>query len=262
MISPNDEDTLSDLPRVDAPQLQVVDFGSATSVGLVRPQNEDYSDHRPDLFVVADGMGGAEGGALASRLTVQHFLAAAPNDGWIAALRGINERVRAECTEAGFGSAGSTVVGLVVEPHRCVTLAMGDSRIYRFRDGQLQQLTVDHNLGNLRKEEGLDPTLGDDRGKPRALTSYVGNPHQSQRIDVGTVSAQPGDRMLLTTDGVHEQLSVEELQICLRSPSCRAAAQAMVTGADNAGGRDNATAMVIEFGGQFEVAGAETSSAS
>lgn len=253
MISPNDEDTLANLPRVDAPELQVVDIGAATSVGLVRAQNEDFFGNRNDLFVVADGMGGAEGGALASRLTVEHLLKATPDDGWISALRAMNQRVRAECIEAGFSSAGSTVVGLAIEPRRCVTLAIGDSRIYRFRDRQLQQLTVDHNLGNLRKEEGLDPALGDDRGKPRALIAYVGNPFDSQRIDVGTVSAQPGDRMLLTTDGVHEQLSVEELQICLRAPTCEAAAQAMVARADNAGGRDNATAMVIEFGGQFEV---------
>ena len=133
-------------------------------------------------------MGGAEGGALASQLTVEHLLASSPEDGWITALSLVNSSVRRECKSAGFEAAGSTLVGVVVEEHRCVTLAVGDSRIYRIRDGELQQLTVDHNLGNLRQEEGLDPTVGDARGKPRALTSYIGNPDRAQRLDVGTVS--------------------------------------------------------------------------
>lgn len=260
MISPNDEDTLSDLPPVGASPLRVSDSGAATSVGLVRPANEDHFGSIDRLFVVADGMGGAAGGALASQLTVEFLLGADPAEGWIAALSTVNDRVRRQCSAEGFETAGSTVVGLVVEDQRCVTLAMGDSRIYRLRAGGLHQLTTDHNLGNLRLEEGLDPTKGDDRGKPRALTSYVGNPDHSQRIDVGTVSAQGGDRMVLTSDGVHEQVDGKSLVALLSTGSCQEAAEAVVGAADRAGGRDNATAFVIELATEYIIAGDPSSS--
>lgn len=252
MITPSDEDTLSELPEVDSARILVADHGAATTVGLVRPANEDHYGSMENLFVVADGMGGAEGGALASQLTVDHLLASSPDDGWIAALAAVNSSVRDECFRAGYGAAGSTVVGVVVEESRCVTLAVGDSRIYRVREGELQQLTTDHNLGNLRREEGLDPTLGDDRGKPRALTSYIGNPDQAQRLDVGTVSARHGDRMLLTTDGVHEALSPAELLRLAMGSSCQESSDAIVAAANAAGGRDNATTMIIELASHDE----------
>lgn len=247
MITPNDEDTLSELPEKDGSILLVADSGAATSVGLIRQANEDHFGATGQLFLVADGMGGTSGGALASRLTVEHLLQSDPHDGWVAVLSAVNDSVRNACTSAGHPSAGSTIVGLIVEDQRCVTLSVGDSRIYRFRDGELHQLTVDHNLGNLRREEGLDPSIGDERGKPRALTSYIGNPDGSQRLDVGTVSAQHGDRMLLTTDGVHEQLSSSQLSDLLQIQTCRAAANAIVDASNEAGGRDNSTAYVIEL---------------
>ncbi len=254
MITPNDEDTLSELPQVGAAPLRVVDAGAATTVGLVRSANEDSYGSSGHLFIVADGMGGAAGGALASSLTVHHLLDAAPQNGWISALASVNELVRTDCQQAGYQGAGSTMVAMVVEEHRCVTLAMGDSRIYRCRNGALHQLTSDHNLGNLRREEGLDPSVGDERGKPRALTSYMGNPDTSQRIDVGTVSAQSGDRMLLTTDGVHEQVAPALITELLQRSTCQEAAQSLVEAADEAGGRDNATVFVIELANEFVVA--------
>ena len=260
MITPSDDDTLSEFPDVDGACLTVIDQGAATTVGLVRPANEDHFGSSDNLFVVADGMGGAEGGALASQLTVEHLLASSPEDGWITALSLVNSSVRRECKSAGFEAAGSTLVGVVVEEHRCVTLAVGDSRIYRIRDGELQQLTVDHNLGNLRQEEGLDPTVGDTRGKPRALTSYIGNPDRAQRLDVGTVSALHGDRLLLTTDGVHESLSRHELADLSKTGTCQSVADALVDAANEAGGRDNATAVIIELSRDGTISSPEVSS--
>jgi len=251
VIGPSDDDTLSELPTVNSTPLRVVDAGVATTTGLVRAANEDHYGSTGHLFVVADGMGGAAGGALASNLTVEHMLDSQPGVGWVTTLSHVNDLVRTGCNEAGFQGAGSTMVAVVVEEQRCVTLAMGDSRIYRFRDGGLQQLTEDHNLGNLRREEGLDPTVGDARGKPRALTSYMGSPDRSQRIDVGTISALNGDRILLTTDGVHEQLPHSLVSEIVTASSCQEAAQGLVDAADAAGGRDNATAFIIELATDF-----------
>ena len=245
MITPNDEDTLPDFPSLDDHRLAICDSGGATTIGLLRSENEDHFGAIGPLHVVADGMGGTAGGTLASHLTVQHVLEAQYSDGWVTTLRDVNSRVRSECDEAGFPNAGSTLVGLRVEDHRCVTMSVGDSRIYRFRDGMLKQLTCDHNLRTLRKEEGLDPEVTDERGKPRALTSYIGNRDEAQRIDVGTISAQEGDRLLLTSDGVHEQVNTDEMTRFLTLPTCQDVADALTSAADVAGGRDNATAVVI-----------------
>ncbi len=248
VTSPEDEDTLSEGPELAADSLTVDDWGAATTIGLIRAENEDHYGVKEPLFVVADGMGGVAGGATASKLTVEYVLAADPTNGWVSALSTINQRVRTECNEAGFPTAGSTLVGVLVEQHRCVTLSIGDSRICRYRDGQLQQLTTDHNLRTLRSEEGLDPNLTDERGKPRALTSFVGNLDSSQRVDVGTVSAQPGDRLVLTSDGVHEQVDIAEMATLLGLPTCQESAYALIHAADSAGGRDNATAIVLSLG--------------
>lgn len=247
MITPNDEDTLTDIPVLDNQRLNVEDSGAASTVGLIRSENEDQFGSIDGFYVVADGMGGTAGGAMASKLTVKHLLAAHDTEGWVSTLTELNTRVRAECDAAGYPSAGSTLAGLIVEDCRCVTLAMGDSRIYRYREGELRQLTTDHNLRTLRAEEGLDPEQTDERGKPRALTSFVGNTDTSQRIDVSTVSIQKGDRLLLTSDGVHEQVEPGVMNQLMELSSCQETAEALVAAADEAGGRDNATAVVISL---------------
>lgn len=245
MRTPADDDTLTDIPDFGNERLSVEDSGGASSIGLIRSENEDSFGSIDRFYVVADGMGGTDGGAMASKLTVERSLAAYGSEGWVSALAELNDHVRIECDAAGYPSAGSTLAGLVVEDHRCVTLAMGDSRIYRYREGELRQLTTDHNLRTLRREEGLAPDVTDERGKPRALTSFVGNSDSSQRIDVGTVSVQKGDRLLLTSDGVHEQVDEDVIAQLMELATCQETADALVAAADEAGGRDNATAIVV-----------------
>lgn len=248
MISLDDADTLGRATPRPTP-IRVIGWSARSSQGLVRQRNEDsWGEAHGCVFTVADGMGGEAGGQRASTLAVAGLLAADATDGWMGALRRLNDAVGHQCRAEGFPFAGSTLVAVIVDRGRCVTLHVGDSRIYRLRAGELCRLTTDHNLANLRRDEGLDPLADDGRGGPRALTSYLGNTLPGQRMDVGTVSAQPGDRLLLCTDGVHGQMSEARLAELLRSGDVQQAADRLVTGADRAGGRDNATALVIEIG--------------
>ena len=246
-LSPDDEDTIPERPAAGRSSVVVVDWGGATSKGSVRPTNEDAWGGTNELYVVADGMGGTGGGDVASRLAVDAILAEDLRSGPIDAVRRINELVRAKANDLGFPDAGTTLVAVFVEPMRLMTVNVGDSRIYRHRASTLQPLSTDHNIANLRVEEGLDPNEPDDRGRPRALTSYIGNPDPEQRIDISTVSAEHGDRFILCTDGVHKQVGLETMQRLVSKASCLEAAQSLVNEANAAGGRDNATAVVLDI---------------
>lgn len=251
-LSPDDEDTIPERPITGRRTIAVTDWGAATSTGFVRPTNEDAWGRNDHLYVVADGMGGTGGGDVAGRMAVDAILAEDLRNGPIDVVRKINDLVRMRTRELGHPDAGTTLVATFVEPRRLTTVNVGDSRIYRYRNSTLCPLSTDHNIGNLRIEEGLAPDEPDDRGRPRALTSYIGNPDPNQRIDVGTVSAQHGDRFVLCTDGVHKQIGIDMMQRLLAGPSCLETAESLVNAADSAGGRDNATALIIEISEVFE----------
>ena len=247
-LSPDDEDTVR-VGVASAPDLAVTSWAGRSSIGLRRQRNEDaWGEQSGRIFVVADGMGGAAGGSRASDLSVSGFLTADPSHGWLQAMRRLNETVHQTCLSEGIPTAGSTLVGLAIDGPRCITISIGDSRIYRLRDGHLELLTNDHNIRSLRAEEGLDPEGQDERGKPAALTSYLGNPDNDQRIDVGTIAVNDGDRILLCSDGVHGQVGPEQLATLIgaANPSATAVDNA-VNAADQAGGRDNATAVIIDL---------------
>ena len=246
-LSPDDEDTLPERPATARTRIAVADWGAATSTGRIRPTNEDAWGRRDELYVVADGMGGVGGGDVASRTAVDAILTKNLQEGPLDVVRQLNELVRAKTQGAGFPNAGTTLVATLIEPVRVLTINVGDSRIYRYRGSTLQSLTTDHNIASLRIEEGLDPNEPDDRGSPRALTSYIGNPDSHQRIDIGTVSAEHGDRFILCTDGVHNQLGPDKVQDLIAGKSCLEAAEALVEAADDAGGRDNATALLVNI---------------
>lgn len=248
MISLDEADTLGRTGPGATP-VRVLGWSARSSQGRVRTRNEDsWGEAHGCVFAVADGMGGAAGGQRASTLAVAGLLAADATAGWTGALRLLNDAISRQCRAEGFPSAGSTLVAVVVDRGRCVTIHIGDSRIYRLRSGELCRLTSDHNLANLRRDEGLDPRADDGRGGPRALTSYLGNPMAGQRVDVGTVSAEPADRLLMCTDGIHGQMSEATIGQLLRHGDCQEAADLLVAEADRAGGRDNATALVVEIG--------------
>jgi len=228
--------------------ISVTEWGVDSSIGLVRKENQDsWGQSNEQLFVVADGMGGTPGGADASRLAVEGLIAADPRIGWMKVLEGLNKAVRDGSAELGLPRAGTTLVAIAVEPRRVFTLHVGDSRIYRLRGTALQQLTTDHSLRELRIEEGKVADEPDSRGSLHAITSFIGSRQLRQRMDVGTISIEPGDRLLLCSDGIHNAMPTPLLNHLLSDGTCAEAASRLVETAELNGGRDNATALIVDL---------------
>lgn len=261
----DDEDTVPTLDGAALERLRaeglfseprVGGWGAATDVGHVRRANEDaWAELDGRLFAVADGMGGHAGGALAARTAVTALLAAAGPGGaagdaldLVAAVRSAGELVRRAGSEAGVRSLGTTLVVLLVEGGSARLLNVGDSRIYRLRDDDLVLLTRDHTIRNGLLDAGIDPDAGLEAGaRLGALTSYLGAEADRLVVQVVSVALSGGDRYLLCTDGVHRQVPVEELQRLVGTGTCEQAAAALVARAAELGGRDNATAVVVEL---------------
>ena len=230
-------------------------WATATHVGRVRSGNEDSvypeaggAGDGPFLAVVADGMGGAVGGEVASRLAVEAVVDTDgdPESRVVAANEAIVSAVVADPTLAGMGT--TTTLG-IFQPDGSVEIGhVGDSRAYRLRAGEMEQLTTDHSLvaellaaGRIKAE--------DVRTHPQRnlVTRALG---MAQRVPVDTMTEQlePGDRMLLCSDGLNGMLGDEEIQATItahRSDLAELAA-ALIEQANNHGGEDNCTVILIE----------------
>jgi PPM family protein phosphatase len=251
-------DVLADLAAIRADAaLTVSECGSASSAGRRRRLNEDAFDRRANTFVVADGMGGRGGGALAARTAIDRFFArlddAGPHPDWRELVDAVNADVRRAGHERGVDRLGTTLLVVLVGGPLITLVHLGDSRAYRLTDAtarpRLDLLTRDHNVRAELLAAGLDIQEYRDRGVAlHGLTSFIGLENEALRVDVLAVPVRAGDRLLLCTDGVHRQVDDAQLRTALTLPSCRRAAERLVEQADQAGGRDNATAVVVQIG--------------
>ena len=237
---------------------KVVDWASAgaTDRGRIRPINQDAFLDRPDigLWAVADGMGGHSYGERASKVVVE-LLSRLPAPRYLGRsarqvkclIAEANRRLVDEAEAGGEAIIGTTVVVLLAVGGSCALLWVGDSRIYRLQDGQLRQLTTDHtevqelvSAGRLSAEDAeAHPYAG-------VLSRAVGA-EDELRIDRAVEPLHAGDRYLLCSDGLTKELDVQQIQTLLGSGSPQAAAQRLVDNACEAGGRDNVTAIVVDF---------------
>jgi len=230
--------------------------GSATDVGRVRAVNEDQKLESPTLFAVADGMGGHVGGdvaantaidALAHRFNVQP----SPN-GLVQAVRDANtavwEKSNSDPDLRGMGTTVTTV-GLVNtgEGDRLVLANVGDSRAYRLRSGSLEQLTVDHSVAEELVARGeLTPAQADIHPHRHILTRALGVGPDVD-VDVWEVVPRQGDRIVLCSDGLSNELSNEAItRVLLAHADPQEAAEALVSDANTAGGSDNITVVVVD----------------
>lgn len=227
-------------------------FGSST-MGSVRAVNEDRWGHvESDLFVVADGMGGREGGEFAAQAVVDascrhgRIESSAHADELVA---DVNEHVVEAGRLHGVHALGSTMVSLSFGDGRLLLISIGDSRVYRRRNNELELLTRDQNVRSDLLDAGVAlATLQSSSLRLDALTSYLGRADgEPATAGVTTFSLQPGDRFLACTDGVHGQLRSSDINAALSSGSCEDAVMRLLESADRAGGRDNATAVVIDI---------------
>ncbi|AVO53041.1 PP2C family serine/threonine-protein phosphatase [Ectopseudomonas mendocina] len=227
-----------------------------TDTGKVRARNEDAFLALPEqgLWVVADGMGGHQNGALASRLIVEH-LAELPEgsfDQRLAELRQclhrLNHRLGQELTvtaERTDTVIGSTVVALLLEGERAVCVWAGDSRCYLWRASRLYQLSRDHSLvQQLIDEQGLAPQEAARHPAAHALTRAIGA-SETLQLDILELDVLPGDVFLLCSDGLYQGVPADELGACLNLPSPHLAVERLFQRALDGPARDNLSAVVI-----------------
>lgn len=241
--------------------------GAATDVGRVREVNEDAFLAAPPVFVVADGMGGHDGGDVASAIVVEEFGRLADEgydprrgaDVVTETLRTCQDRIAEygaaqRARGAARSHAGTTVVvALLVEDDegpKWLLANLGDSRIYRFDDGRLEQVSVDHSVVQELVEAGAI-TADDAATHPErhVITRALGGPDAAE-ADYFLLPLTSVERLVLCSDGITGMIGDPVMaEILGRVADPRDAADAMVAAALEAGGRDNATVVVVDVVG-------------
>ena len=233
-------------------------YAAATDTGLVRETNQDAVFVDDSLAIVADGMGGHAAGEVASAMAVEaiynSFLARPTIEGLLTGVQEANREVLsdAKANPERFGM-GTTVmvVGLTHDGNGVTTptmLHVGDSRAYQLRDGALRQLSADHSvaeewvrMGRLTSEEALT------HPRRHQLTRAIGVDDNIE-IDVMSLNVQTGDRLLLCSDGLSNELDPAHLAELAGAPgSLEDAVTKLIDAAKVSGGRDNISAVLLEF---------------
>jgi len=234
----------------------VVDSAGLTQTGNVRRSNEDSFLLRSPLFMVADGMGGALAGELASRMCAEAFaeLDLIQHQGEEAlratigvANRRIWERSRTDAEASGMGT---TVTAALVGDDGVVSFAhVGDSRAYLLRDAALQRLSEDHSLVHELVRQGQLSEVEAEQHPQRSVITRALGTDENVQIDTFSIEAKQGDVLLLCTDGLNTMVSEPDIAAALASPTgATDAARRLVRAALKAGGEDNVTAVVVCFG--------------
>ena len=227
-----------------------------SDTGRKRRQNEDAYVCDPPLFAIADGMGGAQAGEVASRLAAAVFEEGAAaiqgEDGVATVVRAANARIfeRAVHDPAVAGMGTTATVAVVDEAAATVTIAhVGDSRAYLYRLGFLDQLTTDHSLvGELIRSGRLTEDEAAVHPHRSVITRALGTDADVE-VDTLTLDVAPGDLVLLCSDGLSAMVRDDEIVRVLEATGAapREAAAALVSAANAAGGEDNVTVVLFEL---------------
>jgi PPM family protein phosphatase len=233
-------------------------YAAATDTGLVRQTNQDalYADER--LAIIADGMGGHAAGEVAAAMSIEMvrdgFLQSQSVEGLVEAIQGANLAVLrdAQANPAHFGM-GTTVIaiGLTYDLEGVVSptlVHVGDSRAYQLRDGALRQLSEDHSVAEEWVRMGrLTPEEAAVHPRRHQLTRGVGV-EDTISIDVASISAVVGDRLLLCSDGLSNELDSDTLARLASAPNgLELAVERLVSAAKVAGGHDNISVILLEL---------------
>jgi serine/threonine protein phosphatase PrpC len=234
--------------------LRVADQYAGTDTGRQRRANEDSLLARSPLFVVADGMGGAQAGEVASRIAVESFRhglddASQPEAALATLALAANSRIHElSHSNAEHAGMGTTLTAVYVGDREVAIAHVGDSRAYCLRDGELLRLTDDHSLvDELLRQGRLTPEEAVEHPQRSVITRALG-PEGTVEVDTRSFRARPGDVYLLCSDGLTTMLSEEEIAAALRShPRLRDAGEALIAAANEAGGRDNITVVLLRL---------------
>jgi serine/threonine protein phosphatase PrpC len=235
--------------------LRVVEHAAISDVGRIREGNEDSLLEEPPLFVVADGMGGAQAGEVASGLAVETLAELPPDDGNVeeelsGAITEANRRIHGKAKDdRDLAGMGTTLTAAFVHDGKVTIGHVGDSRAYRWREGELAQLTDDHSLvAELERHGKL--TAAEARVHPqRSMILRALGIGDEVEVDTYCFTGQADDVFLLCSDGlsglVHDQVIGEVLA---GADSLDGAAQELVELANLSGGPDNITALLFRLG--------------
>ncbi len=232
--------------------LKVVEHTGLSDVGRQRDANEDSYVVAEPVFAVADGMGGAQAGEVASRMAAEVFGAGAtfegtPEEQLTAMVQEANRRIweRAQEDSARRGMGTTCTVAMVGA--RGVTIAhVGDSRAYRLRDSEMEQLTHDHSLvAELERSGQLSREAAEQHPQRSIITRALG-PERDVEVDAHTHAARSGDVFVLCSDGLTGMITDDEMASILRGAGdLESAATALIRAANQSGGRDNITAVLF-----------------
>ena len=227
---------------------------STSKVGFVRSVNEDalLDAREQNLWVVADGMGGHSYGDEASRAIIDQLISFSSSDNLEDSITDIKARLdkaHEQCRNHGKGQLmGSTVAALLIHDPYCAFIWAGDSRIYRYRDNQLLQMTEDHSLvqglvsiGELQKEDM------DKHPSSHIITRAVGV-HTDLDLEAQLDQVKIGDRYLVCSDGLYKDVTEAEIHERMGEPSVEQCLDKLVDLALQRGGTDNTTAIVVQVG--------------
>jgi serine/threonine protein phosphatase PrpC len=234
--------------------LRVADHASKTDVGRQRHTNEDNFYDEPPLFAVADGMGGAQAGEVASEMAIGEFVAQRETDAAaeeqleqiaLAANRKIWDMAQSDSRHAGMGT---TLTAAMLDGQSVAVGHVGDSRLYLYRSGEIERMTRDHSLVEEFVRQGkLTPEQAEKHPQRSVITRALG-PENSVEVDTFRIPARDGDVYLLCSDGLSGMVSDEDMAAILASESdLGSAAATLVDRANSNGGRDNITAVLFRL---------------
>ena len=245
-----------------------IEIFGLTDVGLVRDHNEDSigNDSELGVMVLADGMGGHLGGEVASAITVstiletlgrqlktvrpgdeEHDRYSAPGTVVHDAIAVANTNVyKASKDNSQYRGMGTTVVVLLFFNNRFIAAHVGDSRLYRFRDGKLDQITHDHSLMQELIDQGLYSQQQAEESLNRNLVTRAIGIEESVEIDVLEDSVETGDIFLLCSDGITDMIGDDAIKTAIidNSDDLQAIAEELIRLSNAAGGKDNSSAIL------------------
>ncbi len=244
-----------------------LEVSGRTDVGRVRPHNEDNFgyDEAVGIFVVCDGMGGHAAGEVASKIAVDTIIEyfrdqnPSPNVEGVPPDAPVGARMLAEAVKkandailryasdnVGASGMGTTLVATRFADDKFSIAHVGDSRIYLFREGELLQLTEDHSLVMEQVRRGMLTLEEAKQSSAQNIITRALGTDETTLPDLGEFPAQPGDILLMTTDGVLRHVTDDEIRAILQQlPSLDAASQTLIDAANEAGGHDNSTCILI-----------------
>jgi protein phosphatase len=232
-----------------------VAYGASTDVGRVREANEDSYLIAEPLFVVADGMGGHIAGDVASSTAVKVIQ---DGSGQLSSEDPATlTKIITDANTAIWGKAqsdpalrgmGTTCTLVLIDDDRVHIAHVGDSRAYRLRDGQLEQLTEDHTLVSRMVQEGRLSADEAAHHPQRSIITRALGVDEDVQVDLDTVELSDGDRLVICSDGLSSMVDDGQIQSVLaRESDPQKAADGLVELANEAGGDDNITVVVIDF---------------